>query len=118
LQVFQHGDRATVDKLFERSRQALKPGGWLFLRVNSVNTSLGYSRKRVEGTAREGYTVRYLEGPKEGQLVHFYSAGELGQLALRHGFDVIHSPEETTEYRKAPMSGTWKQWETIWQKPA
>ncbi|HET7059843.1 MAG TPA: class I SAM-dependent methyltransferase [Candidatus Saccharimonadales bacterium] len=116
IQVFQHGDRSTTDNLFERSAEALQPGGKLFLRVNSSSPNLIHKHRVVEGNKRTGKTVLYKEGPKAGQQVHYYAQPELANLAGKHGFSIIQPMAEVIEQRQPPLKGHWAQWETIWQK--
>ncbi len=119
IQVFQHGNREEIDQLFAQTHDALKDEGKLFLRVNSIDTDLGYDREITERKQQNaGRTVRYKEGPKAGQEIHFYTENELASIAIRHSFEVIQPPQEITEARKPPLKGSWSQWETIWQKKA
>jgi SAM-dependent methyltransferase len=116
IQVFQHGNKETVNNMFSKAQQILKPNGKLFLRVNSVNTEPYYKQKRIEGNKGYGYTVVYEEGPKKDTEVHFFSLRELGSVATKHFFNVLVPPYQVNEERKPPQTGTWTQWETIWQK--
>jgi 2-polyprenyl-3-methyl-5-hydroxy-6-metoxy-1,4-benzoquinol methylase len=116
IQVFQHGDRATTDNLFQHGAMALQPGGKLFLRTNSSSPNLIYKHQVVEGNKKTGKTVLYEEGPKKGQLVHYYSKSELVALADKYGFSVIKPLVEIVEQREPPLQGRWAQWESIWQK--
>ena len=117
IQVFQHGDRQTIDQFFQKSHEVLKFGGYLFLRVNSVSTEMVHEHDVIEDTKTRGRTIRYNEGPKQGELIHFFHRRELGHLATKHAFKVIRRPLEVIEQRAAPHNGTtWTQWETIWQK--
>ncbi len=118
IQVFQHGNRAAVDNYLDRSRQVLKPGGLLFLRVNSTSTQMVYQHTVTEDDRRRGQTIFYEEGPKAGQEVHFFDLQELSYLRNKHGFELIKRAGLVIEQRGAPFEGTtWSQWETIWQKP-
>jgi len=116
IQVFQHGDRAITDNLFERSAEALQPGGKLFLRVNSSSPNLIYKHRVIEGNKRTGKTVLYEEGPKTGQQIHYYSKPELEAISERHNFSIIRPLVEVIENRQPPLRGHWTQWETIWRK--
>jgi hypothetical protein len=86
-----------------------------FLRVNSASTEVYHRHAVVERSAAGGFTVAYEEGPKRGLLVHFYSAREL--LALDGDrFRVIREPREDVTRRESPKTGTWAQWEAVWQR--
>lgn len=117
IQVFQHGNKEAVDKLFKNTSMALKLGGRLFLRTNSVSTQIEYTHEIIEGDDIAGKTILYREGPKEGMYIHFFSDQELENIAHRNSFEIMLNPYEVTESRKSPQDGTWAQWETIWQKP-
>lgn len=116
LQAFQHGDRKTTHELFAHASEVLRPGGQLFFRVNSVSTEIYHDHKRTEGNKRIGKTVLYKAGSKEGMQIHFFARGELEKLANANNFDIILPLYEVTEERQAPKTGTWTQWESIWQK--
>ena len=61
IQVFQHGDAASAARNFERASRLLRPGGALFLRVNSASTDVYFGHRVKETTAGGSSTVRYLE---------------------------------------------------------
>lgn len=116
IQIFQHGDERETRKFFSVTRDALKPGGQLFLRVNSVSTEIYEDHHVIETNPQGGFTVLYESGPKQGLNIHFYSQSELQTIAEQFGFDITGGLRETTEQRQAPQTGTWTQWESIWQK--
>src|SRR5215470_13267928 len=66
IQVFQHGNDADVRAYLENVTALLRPGGLLFIRVNSINTEIYHAHTVVERNAWGGFTVRYEEGPKSG----------------------------------------------------
>jgi SAM-dependent methyltransferase len=113
IQVFQHGLAADVASYFATTRRLLRPGGLLFLRVNSVSTEIFHRHTVVERTAG-GITACYDAGPKAGLPVHFYACDELAALAAE-GFDVVSPPREDRITRTPPQHGFWAQWETIWR---
>jgi SAM-dependent methyltransferase len=130
IQAFQHGDNNKVSQYFKQAAAALKPGGKLFLRVNSGSTEMIYDHRIVQpafacgrnshrhntSRPRKG-TVLYLEGPKKGQQIHFFELDELYHLAALNGFLTIEPPQEVIETREPPHADTtWTQWETVWQK--
>lgn len=116
IQTFQHGDAAAANNFFDRTWMALKPNGKLFLRVNSVATEIYHQHKVVEGNGQNGKTILYESGPKAGQKVHFYSRSELEAIAAKFSFIILRPLEEVVEERKEPATGTWTQWESVWQK--
>ena len=112
LQVFQHGDDGDAAGYFERAARLLRPGGLLFVRVNSASTEVYHRHRVVERHPLGGFTVRYEEGPKRDLLVHFYSDAELRHRASGD-FDLIAEPREDVIHRAAPKTGSWAQWEMI-----
>ena len=117
IQVFQHGDGAAVDAYFAHAAGLLRPGGLLFVRMNSVATEIDHRHTVVERDNREGLTVRYDEGPKQGLLIHFCSRAD---LLARAGaaFDIVREPHEAVMQRVAPKTGCWVQWEAVWRRRA
>lgn len=118
IQAFQHGDEQTTGKYFERVAAMLRPGGLLFLRVNSAGTDVYHAHDITERNDRGGFTVRYKAGPKTGFYVHFFSDRELESVLHRAGFDVVGDPDETSERRRLPKTGEWRQWELVAVKSA
>jgi SAM-dependent methyltransferase len=115
IQVFQHGDQQRTREYFANSAQALKPGGKLFLRINSASTQIKHAHHRIEENPQGGFTIIYDEGDKEGMKIHFYTAEELAEIAATYGFTMLEPPSEAFELRDDNES-IWSQWETIWQK--
>lgn len=115
IQVFQHGDRAVAHANLRSALARVSPGGLFALRVNAVGTHVWPAHEIVEHCADGGFTVRYLAGPKTGELIHFYSAAEV------HSFfsDWPESlPLRTIRIaRTPPEPGEWWQWEGIWRAP-
>jgi hypothetical protein len=69
----------------------------------------------VESEQGLGYSVRYLEGPKRGLLVHFFDREELASLFV-DGFDAELPLRLATTERASPSTGSWSQWEGIWRR--
>lgn len=115
IQVFQHGNETEVNNYFKRARGLLKPGGLLYLRVNAIGTDIFHEHEVCERTTSGSQTVRYLDGPKKDMLIHFYSADELAALAAQHNFTITSPLMAVSEQRQAPKTGSWIQWESIWQ---
>jgi SAM-dependent methyltransferase len=115
IQVFQHGDEADVAAYFERAAALLRPGGLFFLRVNSAATQVIRAHTVVERNASGGFTIRYEAGPKHGLLVHFYSRAELTERR-EIAFSTVRELEEDVTVRTAPATGSWAQWETVWER--
>jgi hypothetical protein len=114
--VFQHGLASDVSAYFARAAAALLPGGLLFVRVNAATTEIYFEHTVVERNVFGGLTVRYDDGPKAGLCVHFYAADELRDLT-RDRFRLVAGPREVVTRRAPPKTGTWAQWEAVWQKP-
>ncbi len=115
IQVFQHGADADVAAYCERAAALLRPGGLLFLRVNSVSTQIYHAHTVVDRNAWGGLTVRYDDGPKSGLLVHFFSDVELRER-LTPAFVPVTDVREDVTVRAAPKAGSWAQWEAIWKR--
>ena len=115
IQVFQHGDDADVTAYLQNVARLLRPGGLLFLRVNSSRTQVYHRHTVVEENDWGGFTVRYDAGPKAGLRVHFYSRRELRER-LDEGFIGVIPPREDVIARTAPQTGSWAQWEAVWKR--
>ena len=115
IQVFQHGFQADASVYFARAAAALRPDGLLFVRVNAATTEIYFTHTVIEQNLFGGLTVRYDDGPKAGLCVHFYSADELRDLT-RDRFRLVAGPREVVTRRAPPKTGTWAQWEAVWQK--
>jgi SAM-dependent methyltransferase len=115
IQVFQHGDRAAAHAHVRDAQRVLAPGGLLCLRVNAVGTDVALAHEVVERAPGDGFTVRYLEGPKRGLDIRFFAEAELD--ALFHGYRRLLPPRLAIATREPPQRGRWCQWEAIWQKP-
>jgi SAM-dependent methyltransferase len=115
LQVFQHGADADAAAYVAKVAALLRPGGFVFLRVNSVSTQIYHAHTVVERNAFDGITIRYDDGPKRGMLIHFYSDVELRER-LNVAFAPVLEPHEDVTVRAAPKAGSWAQWETIWTR--
>ena len=114
IQVFQHGRRADAERAFARVAALLAPGGLFFLRVNSASTEV-YHRHAVVETHDDGFTVVYQEGPKQGMPVHFYGRRELAAL-IAPAFRAVCEPVERVTRREPPKTGTWAQWEGVYER--
>jgi len=115
LQVFQHGDLATCRAHLAAAQQRVRPGGLFALRVNAVATEVEFPHDVVEGDRERGFTVRYRSGPKQGLLVHFFGGPELAEPFARE-FVPVAPLRVVTQTRTAPSTGTWSQWEGIWER--
>jgi SAM-dependent methyltransferase len=115
IQVFQHGDGAAVSASFAQAAALLRPGGLLFVRMNSAATEIYHRHTVVERDDLGGFTIRYDEGPKRGLLIHFCSAEDLLARAGR-AFEVVMKPCEQVMQRAAPQTGRWMQWEAVWRR--
>jgi SAM-dependent methyltransferase len=116
IQVFQHGDRASAHDHIRAAQARLAPGGLFCLRVNAVGTELEHDHDVVEQDGDDGFTVRYLAGPKERLLIHFFAEAELETLFA--GYDLVLAPRLSQTWRVPAERGQWSQWEAIYRKPA
>lgn len=115
IQVFQHGDRAVTHAHIRAAQQRLTPGGLFCLRVNATATRVWPSHEVTEHDPDGGFTVRYLAGPKQGLLIHFFTSTELTVLFASDYTAVLPLRLQVTR-RDPPQPGQWSQWEAIWRK--
>jgi len=116
IQVFQHGDRAATHAHLRAAQHRLSPGGLFCLRVNAVGTDVWPAHEVTErGRGDGGFTVRYVEGPKRGLLIHFFAAAELAALFPASAFAPVLPMRPRSTRRDLPSAGQWTQWECIWQ---
>jgi SAM-dependent methyltransferase len=114
IQVFQHGDRQTAHAQIRSAQQHLAPGGLFCVRVNAAGTDVFPRHELTERDRDGGFSVRYLEGPKEGLEIHFFDAGELNGLFGR-GFEPLLPLRLQRTWRAPRSNGQWSQWEAIWR---
>jgi SAM-dependent methyltransferase len=114
LQVLQHGRRAEAERAFARVAAVVPPGGLFFLRVNAAATEV-YHRHAVIERHDDGFTVEYEEGPKQGMAIHFYGRRELDALTAP-AFRAVREPREDVTRRAPPKTGSWSQWEAIYER--
>jgi hypothetical protein len=117
IQVFQHGDRATAHAHVRAAQQRLTPGGLFCLRVNATATDVWPRHEVTERHPDGGFTVRYLAGPKQDLLIHFFAGSELEGL-FGDGYTPVLPPRLQATRRVPPQPGQWSQWEAIWRKAA
>lgn len=115
IQVYQHGTDRDATTYFERSAELLAPGGLICLRVNSVATEIVSRHRIVERNRYGGFTIEYLEGPKQGLPIHFYTQAELEVLTADR-FEPVAPLHEDVMRRTPPQTGSWMQWEAIWRR--
>ncbi len=115
IQVFQHGDRDRAHRHIRAARDRVDDGGLLAIRVNATDTQLEFAHETVERAEGGGFSVRYLAGPKQGLLVHFFDPGELSELVGDDSEVELALRLDRTE-RSTPGSGHWSQWEAIWRR--
>jgi hypothetical protein len=115
IQVFQHGDRATAHAHIRAAQQRATPGGLFCLRVNATGTDIWPEHEVTEHDPDGGLTVRYLAGPKQGLLIHIFTATELEALFAGQFAPVLPLRVQRT-WRTPPQPGQWSQWEAIWRK--
>jgi len=113
IQVFQHGDRAAAHAHIRAAQRRVADGGLFCLRVNATATDVWPGHEVTEPHPDGGFTVRYLTGPKQGLLIHFFTSAELDAL-FGDGFTPVLPPRLQQTRRNAPQPGQWSQWEAIW----
>ena len=115
IQVFQHGDRANTHAHLRAAQQRVQPGGLFCLRVNAVGTDVWPAHEITEADPDGGFTVRYLDGPKKGLQIHFYSGPELDAL-FADGYTPVCARRLHSTPRTPAERGQWLQWEAIWRR--
>lgn len=114
IQVFQHGDLKAAYAHVRLAQERVMPGGLFCLRVNAIGTDVFPRHEITERHEHGGFTVRYLQGPKEGLEIHFFSRAELDELFAQDFEEVL--PLRLDETWRSPRSnGQWSQWEGIWR---
>ena len=113
IQSFQHGGERQAARYLERAAAVLRPGGLLFLRVNSAGTDVRRPHEVTEENAYGGFTVRYAAGPKKGLCVHFFGRRELLSALRLAGFEPTLGPARRPARRGPPGAGIWEQWEVV-----
>jgi hypothetical protein len=83
--------------------------------VNSAATQVGRRHTVLEHGEDGSFSVRYLEGPKAGVAIHFYSRTELEALT-RERFEALAEPREEIIHRLPPVRGFWAQWEVVYRR--
>jgi trans-aconitate methyltransferase len=114
IQIFQHGDRREAHANLARAKGLVAPGGLFCLRVNAVETDVWPAHDVVEEAPDGSFTVRYLDGPKSGLLVHFFSRREIEDLFVGWRTQLPLRLKRTS--RASPEPGRWSQWEGIWRR--
>ena len=113
IQVFQHGRAAQASAHIRAAQALVAPGGLLCVRVNADATDVFHDHRVSEQAADGSYTVQYLDGPKKGLFIHFFSRRSLTEL-FSAGFTSVMPMRLSVTQREAPETGQWSQWEGIW----
>jgi hypothetical protein len=116
IQVFQHGNRREALDNLALAKERVIPGGIFCLRVNAVGTDVWPAHQVVESFPDRSFTVRYLDGPKRGLFVHFFSRREIEDQFL--GWKALLPLRRDRTERGSPELGQWTQWEGIWRQPS
>jgi len=116
IQVFQHGNRDQAHRHLTGAAAHVAPGGLLCVRVNATETDIRHRHERTETAGDGSFTVRYLDGPKAGLDIHFFTGAELADLT-GDGLTPVLSPRLDGTPHAPPGRGQWSQWEAIWQRP-
>jgi hypothetical protein len=113
IQVFQHGNRGCAHEHIQAAQDRVARGGLFCLRVNAIGTDVEQEHEQTELGVDRGYTIRYLQGPKSGLDVHFFSESELALLF--DGWNPVLALRPQVTWREPPGRGQWTQWEAIWK---
>lgn len=117
IQVFQHGSRAAAHEHVRRAQARVAPGGLMAVRVNAAATEPAHPHELRERGPADGFTARYLAGPKRGLDVRFFAREELSGL-FADGFEPVRPLRLRTHRRRGRGGGSWAQWEGIWVRSA
>jgi 2-polyprenyl-3-methyl-5-hydroxy-6-metoxy-1,4-benzoquinol methylase len=117
IQIFQHGNRSTCHRHIRNAQRHVSAGGLFAIRVNAAGTQVVIRHRTTEQETDGSFTVKYLDGPKAGLLIHFFAQRELAALFARHFKPVLPLRLRSHE-RDTPPSSHWCQWEGIWQRVA
>ncbi len=69
----------------------------------------------IEQNRMGGFPIQYQEGPKQDLSIHFYSREEL-TARMQDAFEPVMPLREDIVVRTLPKTGSWAQWEGIWQR--
>ena len=116
IQVLQHGSREQAHALLAQSAGRVAAGGLLAIRVNAVGTDMHHAHEVTERDADGSFSVRYLQGPKAGMLVHFWAARELDAAMSAAGFSPVMALRPQATWRAAREHGLWLQWEGVYRR--
>lgn len=117
IQVFQHGDRRRTHEHIRAAQLRVASKGLMCVRVNAAGTDVVLRHDIVEEAENGGRTVRYLEGPKRGLEVHFFSEAELTAL-FADRFGPVGGLRRSVQHRDDAAGSQWSQWEGIWRRDA
>ena len=87
VQVINHGDSATVQRIAEEITRILKPGGLLFVTVATVKNQ-AKTWEQIEPT-----TFMPLDGQEKGLVHHFFTAEELKKVFSGFSVTDMHLDE-------------------------
>jgi hypothetical protein len=102
IQVFQHGTAAAAAAHVRAAGARVSPGGIFAIRVNAAGTDVHPAHRVIE--EKDGaFTVEYLDGPKRGLDIHFFSGPEHLEgaqlashvIAVGHGGRCLESTSRT-----------------------
>ncbi|MGW2346668.1 class I SAM-dependent methyltransferase [Streptomyces sp. NPDC001661] len=116
IQVFQHGNRATAHAHLRAALDRIRTGGLFCIRVNAVGTDVRPDHEITEEAPDGGFSVRYLEGSKQGLEIHFFSLPELTALLPHDQFAPVLAPRIHQTQRPMKDLGQWSQWEAIYRR--
>ena len=111
IQSFQHGTRSVSERYFHHAASMLERGGLMFVRVNSTETTIMFPHQILE-ESDAGFTVLYLEGPKRGIHVRFYTREGLLGVVREAGLSVVRGPVSVAS-REGERARPWNQWEIV-----
>lgn len=113
IQVFQHGTRDTVMNQIGMAQRRVLKGGLMCVRVNSSATDICRPHEVLD-LGPDGTGIRYLDGPKAGLPIYFFSDTGLSQL-FSDAFEVV-LPVRPQSTPRVGSPGQWTQWEGIWRR--
>jgi SAM-dependent methyltransferase len=112
IQSVQDGTLDSAEASLRELHRVVRDGGPVYLSLPAADAGRVWRHLATE----EPGTVRYIEGPKAGLLVHWFSPAEISDLAGRCGFEVVEEPSERTAPRVPPLRGRMRFLESVWRR--
>jgi SAM-dependent methyltransferase len=114
VQSVQDGFLMTAEASLCELHRVVGDGGPVYVSLPATKADRAW---RHEETEEQG-TVRYLEGPKAGLIVHWFTPAEILAIAARCGFEVVEEPVDRSAPRIPPLQGRMGFLDSVWRRRA